>query len=96
MVPLSADYDEPLLPAAFVLGPPPVALYTAIGPGGLLTLNPVGHLGQLAAAVLPENTRIRVLTDPDVRPALELAFAQRPQVALETLDPHFIGGAHTQ
>jgi hypothetical protein len=37
---------------------------------------------------------VRILTDEQVRPALE--FAQHPQVEIITVDPHFIGGAHTQ
>lgn len=96
LLPVIEAYDEPILPAAFTLGAQPIALYTAIGPGGLLTLNPKGALGQLAAARMPERTRVRILTDESIRPVLDLAFAERPQVELVTVDPHFIGGSHTQ
>ncbi|RKQ90494.1 hypothetical protein C8N24_0299 [Solirubrobacter pauli] len=95
-MPTIEAYDEPIWPAAFTVGPPAVATYTAIGPGGLLTLSPKGRTGLLAASRIPEQTRVRLLTDEQVRPALEFAFAQRPEVEIVTVDPHFIGGSHTQ
>lgn len=95
-MPIIEAYDEPIWPGAFTLGESAVATYTAIGPGGLLTLNPKGRLGPLATARLPEPSRVRILTDEQIRPALEFAFAQQPQVEIITVDPHFIGGSRTQ
>jgi hypothetical protein len=95
-MPVIEAYEEPIWPAAFTVGPPAVATYTAIGPGAMLTLNPKAGLGLLATARFPEHTRVRILTDDQVRPALEFAFEQRPQVEIVTVDPHFIGGSHTQ
>lgn len=37
-----------------------------------------------------------ILTDAEVRPALEFTFAHQPNVAIVSVDPHFIGGSHAQ
>ena len=94
-LPTIAKYDEPVLPETLALGESPVATYTAIGPGGLLTLNPKGRLGQLAVAEMPSGTRVRLLTDATLRSMLELTFAAR-DVEIIDVDLRFVGGSHTQ
>jgi hypothetical protein len=76
-LPTIAKYDEPVLPETLAISEPPVATYTAIGPGGLLTLSPKGRLGQLAVAEMPTGTRVRLLTDATLQSMLELSFASR-------------------
>jgi hypothetical protein len=86
---------DPLVPDAVLLGPPPVAIYAAVGPGGVLALNPRGRLGQLAHGQAPDATRVQLVADAAARPSVEASFADR-DVELVDVDPHYIGGSHTQ